>query len=312
MPDYRSIYTPLNPGVSNPSLYGNHFMRSGVLDLETPKTKSNRRDKMEFEMKHSLKTTAALLILSASLMSACAALLPNGANSEDDAVNLEGTSWTLTQISGIDLLDGSNAYFIFEEGQVQGNASCNQFSGSYEMDGSQLTFGPMMSTMMACEFLDQETTFLGAFGQPLAFRVDGEQLILSGEDGTDLLVFNPTQHASLENTDWKLTGYLRGTGFVSLVIGTEISATVSDGQISGSAGCNSYFGSANVDSDQISISGVGNTEMWCESPEGAMDQETDFLSALQNAVSFKIEAQRLTIFNAEGLRLMEFVAQAGE
>jgi heat shock protein HslJ len=61
--------------------------------------------------------------------------------------------------------------------------------------------------------------------------------------------------------------------------GTAPSAEFSANQISGSAGCNHYFGAYAVGGGNITISDVGSTEMYCMEPEGAMDQEQAFLTA---------------------------------
>ena len=46
---------------------------------------------------------------------------------------------------------GDDATITFEaNGRVSGDDGCNGFSGSFEADGSKLTFGPLAGTQMAC------------------------------------------------------------------------------------------------------------------------------------------------------------------
>ena len=80
----------------------------------------------------------------------------------------------------------------FGEGQVAGSAGCNNYFGSYETDGSDMTTGPMGSTMMYCEepegAMDLEQTFLAAIGTAETFEATDEELRITYADGE--LVFS--------------------------------------------------------------------------------------------------------------------------
>ena len=49
-----------------------------------------------------------------------------------------------------------------KDGKVFGNAGCNQFTGAYTTNGSEITIGPLATTLMMCEqnVMDAEATFL--------------------------------------------------------------------------------------------------------------------------------------------------------
>ena len=47
---------------------------------------------------------------------------------------------------------------------MKGTTDCNNFSGSYKVDGNQLTFGEFAATMMYCEG-SQESDFLKSLGE---------------------------------------------------------------------------------------------------------------------------------------------------
>jgi heat shock protein HslJ len=70
-----------------------------------------------------------------------------------------------------------------------------------------------------------------------------------------------------------------------------------NGQVNGSAGCNSYFGSYDLDGSSLITGPVGSTEMWCE---GLMDQESAFLQALQAATGLTVTENSLTIHTPDG------------
>ena len=69
-----------------------------------------------------------------------------------------------------------------------------------------------------------------------------------------------------------------------------------DGQVTGSAGCNSYFGSYKARSGDITVGAVGSTQMACVDPGGVMEQEQEFLKHLSEGQTFRIEGEQLMIY----------------
>ncbi|MFC1899914.1 DUF4382 domain-containing protein [Chloroflexota bacterium] len=107
-----------------------------------------------------------------------------------------------------------------------------------------------------------------------------------------------TEEAILEDTDWVLQSYGELENLKGILTGTEITAEFasSEGTVEGSAGCNSYSGSYAVEDSQLSIPGpIAATVMYCEEPEGVMDQEQDYLEILQAAESYSVEDGELQI-----------------
>jgi heat shock protein HslJ len=88
--------------------------------------------------------------------------------------------------------------------------------------------------------------------------------------------------------------------------GTAPSAEFSANQISGSAGCNHYFGTYAVRGGNITISDVGSTEMYCMEPDGVMDQEQAFLAALASAAGYRLAGARLELLDATGSVILAF------
>lgn len=79
-----------------------------------------------------------------------------------------------------------------------------------------------------------------------------------------------------------------------------------DGSIGGTSGCNSYSGSYTVEGKSIAMGPFVSTLMAC--PDLVMDQETRYLKALENAVMFQINADELTLEDADGNNLALFSA----
>ncbi|MBN1176203.1 MAG: META domain-containing protein [Dehalococcoidales bacterium] len=93
----------------------------------------------------------------------------------------------------------------------------------------------------------------------------------------------------LEDYEWVLTSHGKYWEPLSVLPGTEITAFFDSEtkEVSGSAGCNSYFGSYEVDHLTLTITGpLGVTEMWCGEEKG--EQERVYLEALQAAESFRL------------------------
>ena len=99
----------------------------------------------------------------------------------------------------------------------------------------------------------------------------------------------------LDGTSWELWAYRK----TKPIPGSIITATFEDGKVSGSGGCNTYFGSYQVDGENITISELAITEMACMEPEGVMDQESLIMEYLGDAQRFELQENRLMIFRGD-------------
>jgi heat shock protein HslJ len=99
----------------------------------------------------------------------------------------------------------------------------------------------------------------------------------------------------LEGKKWLLESYGDPDSPQAVIKDTRVTAEFSEGEVTGIAGCNNYFGSYEVSGKSLTFGPVANTEMYCMDPEGVMDQETDYLTALQSAKTYEITAGKLQI-----------------
>lgn len=77
----------------------------------------------------------------------------------------------------------------FEDGTLAVNTGCNTGSGDFEVNGDEITLGPVALTMRACDGPTGalEGVVVGLLGaESLAFGIDGETLTLTAQDGTTL------------------------------------------------------------------------------------------------------------------------------
>jgi heat shock protein HslJ len=235
------------------------------------------------------------------------------ASSGQAAWPLEGQTWQLVTISGAapaGLADLERPVTVqFSEGMARGFSGCNNFTGSYQREGSNLQLGPGASTMMACPGpgMAVERAFQAAFAGSFEYQVDGDRLVLSGSAG-ESLVFERQAPLQLEGSSWNVTSFNNNRDAVVGVSGEgDITLVFADGQVSGSAGCNRFSAAYEVDGQAISFGPARSTRMACAQP--LMEQEQAFMAALESAVSWSIDGNVLDMHRADGQRAIWAVSQ---
>ena len=85
------------------------------------------------------------------------------------ATPLDGTRWVLAELDGETVPpaeDERAPHLVFDaaESRVSGSGGCNLVTGSFELTGDGLWFGPLVSTRMACPeaLMRREAAFLRA------------------------------------------------------------------------------------------------------------------------------------------------------
>lgn len=71
-----------------------------------------------------------------------------------------------------------------EDGTVTGNSGCNGLGGTYTVEGDQVTFSEVVSTLMACDDprMEQEDAFQQVLADTATFRIEGNTLTLTNHD----------------------------------------------------------------------------------------------------------------------------------
>ena len=252
---------------------------------------------------------AAVLVLSACGSPSATGGSGDSDGSEAPAAPLAGTSWVLESLTGPDgatvpAVESANrgSLAFGNDATFAGSTGCNRIAGGYEQDGSSLVLQPGPMTMMACEgpVAAQETAVLAALPEVASFTA-GASLILMSADGATLLTYSPGL-TSLAGTSWRATGINNGKEAVVSTAGTENVTAVfgSDGQLSGSGGCNSYTATYTVtEPDELTIGAIAATAKACLE-ESVTQIEQDYFAALPNVTTYEIEADRLTLRDASG------------
>ncbi|MEJ2753658.1 MAG: META domain-containing protein, partial [Chloroflexota bacterium] len=127
-------------------------------------------------------------------------------------------------------------------------------------------------------------------------------------DSTMLVEFAPVS-SSLDGTAWDVVNYNHGReAVVGVMADTALTAVFEGDQISGSAGCNSYFGGFVAEDGEISIGPLASTRRACAG-EGVMEQEAEFLAALESAATYTISGSRLEMRTADDALAVVMTAQ---
>jgi heat shock protein HslJ len=145
-------------------------------------------------MKKTTKVLAglAVLVVLAAMLAACGS---GGSTSNP----LAGTKWNMQDYAGETgmttvLLGETPAIEFGKDDKVSGTGGCNDYTGTYSVDGEALTFGPLAGTMKACSepegVMEQETAFMGLLQSAAGYKLDGGQLHILNDKGHLVILLN--------------------------------------------------------------------------------------------------------------------------
>lgn len=135
-------------------------------------------------------------LFTATLATALVAGLPAVTAAQEELLSPEAVDWTLSSYSDpvtaevVTIPFGLQPSLRLEEGVASGFGGCNQFSGSYQIEGTSLVFSEEMSVTLAlCEDDAQaiEDAYLAALGQVDGWTIDADVLELSDDFGEVIL-----------------------------------------------------------------------------------------------------------------------------
>lgn len=111
--------------------------------------------------------------------------------SEEDAGgltsdDLEGRTFTSSEVEGQDLVAGSTIRFTFEDGNLATIAGCNTMTGGYEIEDGRVVVGQLAQTMMACsdELMAQDDWLSALLSGGPTIALEDDTLVLTLDDVT--------------------------------------------------------------------------------------------------------------------------------
>ena len=118
-----------------------------------------------------------------------------GTRSAPLETGLTGTAWVLEDLAGAGVVERGRATLEFDEaGRASGKGSCNRYSGPVTLSGDRISFGPLISTKMACveeALTAQEGRFLEALGRAERYVVERSELRIYVRGNPAPLRFSP-------------------------------------------------------------------------------------------------------------------------
>ena len=261
-----------------------------------------------FQQKFALLAAAAAMLV----LAACVPVTREGV-AAPAGDPLAGTSWVLSELNGQPVVADTSVTLQFgTDGRASGTDGCNRYNSSYSTAGDTIQFAPNAAmTMMACPtpIIDQATAYMAALSGAATFAVDGASLTLADAAGATLAVFS-AQSTDLAGANWDVIAYNNGNqGVVGVIGGTQLTANFgTDGSLSGTAGCNNFSGGYTLEgASNIQIGPLASTMMACSDPAGVMEQEMQYLAALQSAATYRMEGDSLEMRTADDALAVQFV-----
>ncbi len=107
---------------------------------------------------------------------------------------LADTSWILVTMHGATpVIPGTEPTARFEgEDALSGSGGCNEYSASYQVNGSGIRIWGLNATRQMCgeEIDEQESTYFRALEASSTFQLEGNQLVVLAPSGTEILRYN--------------------------------------------------------------------------------------------------------------------------
>lgn len=246
------------------------------------------------------RSAIALLALAGLTLAACGSDDDNGADSANapTADELSGLRFVSSDVTGYDLVDGTEITMAFDDDAVSVNAGCNTLNGGYEITDGAFVAGQFAMTMMACdEPLMAQDTWLSEFlSASPAISLDGSTLSLTGDETT--ITLDEVEPAGLVGTTWVVSGTVANEAVTVSAVDSEASMTITDDQAQIDTGCNTGSSTVEITDTTITFGPIALTRMACD--EELTRLENSVLAVLQGEVTYEIDGDTLSLRSGEG------------
>jgi len=200
---------------------------------------------------------------------------------------------------------GGRATLTVADGELGGTSFCNSYTGTYRLDGSEVSVSGLGGTEMGCapELMDAEAAYLAALAAvEQAGTADG-YLVLSGGDAE--LRYRPMPEvppSDLSGTAWVLETLLDGDIASSTTGGRASLALADDGTFAASTGCRELTGRWSLDGDVVRVPAARPAQATCDPEVVAQDEQVT--AVLSRDFQVVVSGDSLTVTGADGLGLV--------
>jgi heat shock protein HslJ len=231
-------------------------------------------------------------------------------------LSLAGTAWEVESFGGPDdllpVLPDTRPTVNYLAERYAGSGGCNWYLGVYGTDGSNLRMETPATTTLICEpagIMQQEAQFMTSLLNVTEYKMEGDKLAAYTVENQRLMTLVPSQPAPFEGTTWSLKLIYDDRRWQPVIPLSSVTAQFEAGQMSGSAGCNTYTATTAGEGERLMVSNVTATEKACADPTGVMDQETAYLSALSSVTEYRAVGHALALLNGNGEAVLMFGAE---
>ena len=251
------------------------------------------------------------------------------------AYPLAATAWDLDYFGPAEeplpKLPDTRATDVYFWEEYAGFDGCNWFHGVYSAttEGELRMYTPA-STRNLCgpeELHEQSALYTSSLLNVTEYQLEGEQLIANTVDDQRLLTHSAATPVPMPDTEWGLSfwWYADREEWAPVVPASATTITFGEGgEASGSGGCNnytvSYEGDLQVEKvmeatdtyaelPTLTLEPVAAQLAECAEPEGIMDQEQGYFTALGSVAYYFKLGGMLMMLDAEGTPLLVFGAR---
>ncbi len=261
---------------------------------------------------------AAVVLLSLALV------LPAGVSAQSPSAQsttsgIEGVTWQVSAVAGAAdpaAVAGMGADLLLSDGHAGGFGGCNQYTTTYTLDGSSLTFGTPAATLMACPEpqMSFESVYLGALPQTATYGITDGTLELLDASGTAVVTLTSSggpgasgAPSSIVGT-WTVTQLNNGNQGVETVPAEPVLTVtfLEDGTVQGFGGCNQFGGPYVLGGDTIGIGPLNQTMMSCGDAIDAV--EGQLTAALDASTAWSLRGDQLELRDGSGALMVGVVA----
>lgn len=217
---------------------------------------------------------------------------------------LDGTTWTLRQLSGHVLLPGKPPTLRLEDGRASGSDGCNRYSTAYTAEGRRFRVDErVVSTKRGCAsaVMQLADAYLRMLTDARSAQITGSQLTLLGAQG-QVLAQLAAQGGELVGSSWQVQALNNGRqALVSVPTDRPwVLSFQAEGRLAGQAPCNPLGGRYELTGARLVLRPEASTRNPCTRPVGVMAQEAQFLRTLAQVSGFRIESGQLELRLPDG------------
>lgn len=215
---------------------------------------------------------------------------------------LADTKWRLIEAQG-ETITATTATMAFDTrgAAFSGNTGCNAMSGTVDIRGKNIDFGPVRTTKRACKLRAgsvAEEVVLSILDKARRFDVRNDTLRLYDRRGRVIARFEPdngdTADGRLETRKWILE-QIKGRQTFAPLPYAFMNFDAAKGSAGGDTSCNVFGGNYSVKGSKITFTDIISTMRACDE-DNRMSVEREMLDGLRAATRFEITDGRLMLY----------------